>query len=306
MAIKILKEQNLGWINIDQVDADALAFLKKNYNFHKLDYEDLQTENHTPKIDSYNNYLFVVLQFPHWRADQEIFVLNELDIFIGDNYLITVQNNKTKEMKNSFYKCLKNKNAKKDWMGRSSGYLLYKLIEALYHDIQPILNNMGKKLSEMETDVFAGEQNSQLVKELGLYRRNIMHLRRILDPQRYVIATLSHTRRAFLDESLSLYFDNVTDHLNKLWAIVDTYRETVEGLHVTIESLIKRRTNKVISALTIISVSLLPLTLLSGIYGMNINGLPYAGDPLRVLMIFIGLAVVILLVILLMRNKKWL
>jgi magnesium transporter len=306
MAIKTLKQKNLTWVNIDSVDDSALSFLKENYNFHQLDFEDLQGDSQTPKIDTYKNYLFIVFQFPHWKPDSQTVIPHEIDVFIGDRYLITVQHTKSKEMKNFFYRCMKNKSIKRDWMSGSSGYLLYKLLEALFRNSQPMLNGMGKQLYQIEEQIFAGDHDPVVVRQLGVHRRNVLHFRRILDPQRYLISTLSHTRRSFLDETLNLYFDDVTDYLNKLWAIVNTYKDTVEGLHVTVESLINHRTNKVISALTVISVSLLPLTLLSGIYGMNIAGLPYAQNPLWVWMMFVGLLGFIAFVIIVMKKKKWL
>lgn len=306
MPIKVIKQQNLTWVNVDNVDNEALKYLRDNYNFHHLDLEDIQGESETPKIDVYKNYLFIVLQFPHWNSDTLTVMPVEIDVFVGENYLITIQHSKTKEMKNFFYRCMKNKKIKGDWMSQSSGYLLYKLMEALFRNSQPILNNIGKRLNELEKAVFEGEQDTQIIKLLAIHRRNILHYRRILDPQRYLVATLSHTRKPFLDENLSLYFDDVNDYLSKLWAIIETYKDAINGLHVTVESLINQRTNKVIGALTVISVSLLPLTLLSGIYGMNISGLPFAKNPSFVWGMFLTLAVGIVVLIVVMRKRKWL
>jgi magnesium transporter len=200
---------------------------------------------------------------------------------------------------------MKNRRTKKEWMSGSSGYLLYRLVEALFHNSRPILNNIGKYISILETDIFEGEQDTQSIKQLAVHRRNVLNFRRIIDPQRYLIANLSHTRKMFIQEDMSLYFDDVVDYLNKLWAISDTYKDTIDGLHVTVESLINQRTNKVIGALTVISVSLLPLTLLSGIYGMNIP-LPYQQSSSFVWFMFLGLAGVILFVITVMKKRKWL
>ncbi|MFH1286684.1 MAG: magnesium transporter CorA family protein [Candidatus Magasanikbacteria bacterium] len=304
MAIKIIKEGGLSWINIDQINEESLAYLKENHNFHHLDLEDIQSESQTPKIDTYKKYLFLVLHFPHWNSTTKTVISHEVDIFIGETYLITVQHTKSKEMKNFFYRCMKNKKTKKDWMSGTSGYLLYRLVESLFNNSHPILNNVGKHISRAEDEVFAGEQDTKIIRELAVHRRNILSFRRIIDPQRYLIANLSHTRNEFIHEDLSLYFDNVVDYLNKLWAVSDTYKDTVDGLHVTVESLINQRTNKVIGALTVISVALLPLTLFSGIYGMNI-GLPFAEKPHLVWVMFLGLAVFILLVIAMMKNRKW-
>ena len=158
----------------------------------------------------------------------------------------------------------------------------------------------------VEQDIFGGEQDTNVVKKLAINRRNILNFRRIIDPQRYLIANLSHTRKPFLNEKTSLYFDNINDYLSKLWSIVETYRDTVNGLHVTTESLINQRTNKVIGVLTTISVALLPFTVLSSIYGMNIVGLPYAQNPLGVWLMFLGLAALVFITIVVMRKKTWL
>ncbi len=304
MSIKTLTQKNLTWVSIDKIDEESLDFLKKNYNFHHLDLEDIQSEQQIPKIDTYKNYLFIVLHFPHWQANIQTLKPLEIDIFIGDNFIITIQRSKSKEMKNFFYRCMNNRKIKADWMSGSSGYLLYRLIEALLENTRPILTNIGKQLSIAENQIFEGEQDPQTIRKLAIHRRNILQFRRILEPQKFMIANLSHTRKTFLDEKLSLYFDDINDYLSKIWAIIESYKETVDGLHITVESMINQRTNKVISALTVISVSLLPLTLLSGIYGMNIMGLPFAKNPVWVWSMFLGLAAIIVILIVIMRKKK--
>lgn len=306
MAIKVIQQDSLTWINIDQVNEEAQEYLRKNHNFHHLDLEDVQGESQTPKLDVYKNYLFLVLQFPHWHGATQTIRANEIDFFLGDDYLITVQHTKSKEMKNFFYRCMKNKSVKKEWMSHSSGFLLYQIVNALFRNSQPLLNNIGKQISSIENEIFEGQQDTDTIQNLAKHRRNIHTFRRILDPQRYLIGTLSHTRKPFLNEETSLYFDDVSDHLNKLWAIVDTYRDSINGLHVTVESLINQRTNKVISMLTVFSVALLPLTLLSGIYGMNISGLPFATEPGFVWGMFGVLALFIFAVIAVMRHNRWL
>ena len=150
MAIKIIEQKNLRWINVDTVDAESLQYLKENFNFHHLDLEDIQGESQTPKIDVYKNYLFIVLQFPHWSGETQTVIHYEMDIFIGENFLVTIQHIKSKEIKKFFYRCMKNKSIKRDWMSKESGYLLYRIIESLFRQTQPILNNIGKQISDIE------------------------------------------------------------------------------------------------------------------------------------------------------------
>lgn len=303
MSIKTFTQDKLTWVNIDKIDEESLLYLKKNYQFHPLDYEDLLSEQQVPKIDSYKDYLFIILKFPHWQAETNSIIEHEIDIFIGDNYLVTIQHSKSKEIKNFFYRCMNNRKIKADWLS-SSGFLLYRLIDSLFENSGHILNHMGKQIGELEHEIYQGAQESSIIKKLSIYRRNILHFRRIIDPQKYLIANLSNVRRTFLDESLKLYFDDVSDDLNRIWAIIETYKETVNGLHITVESLLNRRTNKIISSLTVISVALLPLNLLAGIYGMNIDKLPFAHNPVFVWSMFGLLAGLIVLIILIMQKKK--
>ena len=304
MAIRIIKQKNLTWANIDKVDEEALKYLMENYNFHHLDLEDLQSEAQTPKLDVYKNYLFVVLQFPTWQLHSRTISTQEIDMFLGDEYLITIQHTKSKEMKNFFFRCMRNRKIKSDWMNKSSGYLLNRIIESLFSNSEPILNNMGRQISKLEEEVFSKEPDVKTVRELAIHRRNILNFRRIIDPQRYLISNLTHTRKPFLDESLTLYFNNINDYLSKIWSIIENYKETVDGIHVTVESLIARRTNRVVATLTAISVALLPLTLLSGIYGMNIDNLPFAHNPLYVWIMFLSLATFISVILIILRKKR--
>lgn len=307
MPIKTITKNNLTWINIDSVDAEAIEYLKNNYHFHHLDLEDVESEStHIPKVDVYRNYLFIVLHFPQWNNAEKKINIHEIDFFVGDNYLITIQHSKTKEMKTFFYRCMKNRRVKTEWLSGTSGYLFYQLIEALFHETRPILSNIGRHVSLIENEIFSGEQNVKLIRELAAHRRNILSFRRIIDPERHLLSTLSNIRKPFLDETLSLYFDDVRDYMDKLWAIVETYKETTDGLHITVESLINQRTNRIISALTVISVALLPLNLLASMYGMNIDGLLWAQSPIKVWGIFLGLGLLITSIILVYRRKRWL
>ncbi|HAT03840.1 MAG TPA: hypothetical protein DCS29_03665 [Candidatus Magasanikbacteria bacterium] len=305
MSIKEIRQDNITWININRVNEESITYLKKHYKFHQLDIEDIQSENQNPKLDVYKNYLFLVFLLPQWKEGGKKIISQEIDIFVGENYLVTVQHGKNKEIKNFFYRCMNNRKIKAEWMTQSPGYLLYKLLEALYSQARPTLENIGRQISDMENEIFTTDQDARAIRHLALHRRNVLNYRRILDPQRYIMSTLSHTRKLFLDESLSIYFDNIKDYLDKLWIIADTYKETIDGLHLTVESLINQKTNKVIGALTVISVSLLPLTLLSGIYGMNIINLPYSEHPWAVWSMFIGLAAIILLIIFVMKKRRW-
>lgn len=306
MPFKTLTEHNLTWVNIEGVDEESLKLLKDNYHFHPLDLEDIQTETQTPKLDVYKNYLFLVLHVPLWNHEDRRVTSQQIDFFITDNALISIQHHKNKDLQALFYRCLKNKKMRSEWLGGNSGFLLYYILEALFEEARPILNNIGKHLTMIENEVFSGEQNTSLIRQLSYHRRNILAYGRIIEPQRYLMSNLAHIRRPFMDESSSVYFDDIRDYLDKLWSIVDNYKESVHGLYITVESMINQRTNKVLTMLTIISVALLPHTLFFNMYGMNLSFLPGAEHPTAAWWALGGLTLIVFsgLVITLRRMKK--
>lgn len=304
MSLQQVTTNTLKWVNIPTITPDAIAHLEAQYDFHELDIEDIQEITQTPKLDVYKEYLFLVMQFPQWDKESNQVVRHEMAVFLGDGYLITVQRGQSQEIAAFFNRCMKSDTLKEDWMEGSSSYLLYNILEALFHSTQPILNRIGKSLTALEEDIFDGEPNTHTIRSLAFQRRNVLNFRRILDPQRYLISNLTHIRKPFMDQDIAIYIDDIHDYLNKLWSIVNGYKDTINGLHTTVESLINQRTNKVISALTVVSASLLPLSLLSGIYGMNIP-LPYATNPIFVWGMFGMLACTIVGIILIMKRKQW-
>lgn len=306
MAIKTIQEKNLTWAHIEQLDEEGLNYLKTEHNFHHLDLEDIQNESHIPKIDIYKNYLFIILQFPQWQGEQELVVAQEIDIFLTETHLITIGHGRSRDLKDVFYRCIKNRNTRRDWMGQTSGYLLSQVLDELFHLSQPLFNNIGKRISTIESDIYAGSHGRYRIRELGKHRRNVLQLQRIIDPERYVIANLSHIRKPFLNEEATLYFDDVHDYLSKLWSIVEAYKETLKGLHITVESLINQQTNSIITYLTILSVIALPYNLVSGIYGMNLSSLPFADKPVFVWSLFGLLTIFIIIATILFRKKRWL
>lgn len=305
MEVKTISYQDLEWINIDKSTPEAIDFLRENFDFHPLDFEDVQEKNVTPKIDVYEEYLFLVLQYPWWCSEEEKIKYNELHIFLGDGYLITIQQNGANETEALFQACKEDKKIKQKWMKSSSGFLLYNILENVFQQRRTILNKIGRKVSDIEEEVFAGEQNTKTIKKIAQYRRSILTIRRIIDPQRYLVSKLAHIRKPFLGEELEIYFDDISDYMKKLWAVVENYKDTISGLHITVESLIDQRTNKIIQALTIASVAFMPPTLLAGIFGMNIE-LPFQNQPSIVWSMYGVIFILVVVAILGMKRKKWL
>jgi len=266
--------ENNRWINIINPKEKDLANLKKKYKFHKLDLEDCLQEAQRPKIDEYEKYLFIVLQFPVYNKRHHRFDTEQVNIFIGQNYMITVHKGNLPVINKIFDKCKKSPNARKIFFGESTGYLLYELINSLFNAIFPITDKIQLSLKRIEDEIFEVLHPKDQLYSIMVLKKNIITLRKMILPQRSVIAALEHKQKRFLPENLVIYFDDVVDQIEKLWNILETQKEVIESLEDTNESLLSHNINSTMKTLTVFSVIMLPLTFLTGLFGMNVK-LPF-------------------------------
>ncbi|MBD3360558.1 magnesium/cobalt transporter CorA [Candidatus Peregrinibacteria bacterium] len=300
------KEKNFTWVSINNLDEKAALYLKKNYKFHHLDIEDcFSKEVQRPKIDEYDEYLFIILNVPVKQGKRKLINSLELNIFIGQNFVITVHKD-LPLLKDLFAKCKKNKKTKEEYMGLGSGYFLYMIIDDLFEDGFPLLDDLYKQLNELEIDVFEVDYSRDRLKDILLLKKDIINFRRIIMPQRAIIAQLEHKNKKFLPEKLDVYFDDIVDKIEKIWNNLENLQELAVSLQETNESIISHNTNNVIKILTIFSVIMLPLTFITGFYGMNINNLPLAQHPLSLPVITGILVAIAVIMVSYFRYRRWL
>ncbi len=189
-------------------------------------------------------------------------------------------------------------------MGSGSGFLLYEIIDQLYSAAFPMLDKIEKSVTSLERDVFSLSEQHDMLKDILVLKKNIITFRRIIAPQRTVIAQIEHKNKKFLPDSLEIYFDDVVDKVEKIWNNLESLKDLIESLQDTNESIISHTTNNVIKILTVFSVVMLPLTFLTGLYGMNV-ALPMA-DKNGVFLILAGTMVgIVLLMLGLFKYKRW-
>ncbi len=288
MSIETVTHGKVTWTNIEQPTPEDIEVLRRNYNFHPLDLEDCLSKIERPKIDEYEDYLFIVMHFPVYDADQLISRPSEVDFFIGSGYLVTVHDGILKPIYQLFDDCQRYERTRSKHMGREASRLLYSVIDALVDYCFPVLDKVDSNIHVIEEEVFTADMR-RVVQDISIVRRDIIALRRIIRPQIAIVANLEQKDRPFIQEELDVYFGDIVDHLNKARDILEDHREVIEGLSETSDSVISYRINEMMRILAIISVVMLPLTLLSGIYGMNIY-LPLARNPLSFIFI-IGLMI---------------
>jgi magnesium transporter len=268
---------DLRWINIERPGPAERAWLEEHFEFHPLDYEDVLSRNQRPKIDEYEDYLFIVLYFPVF--DKTVGRLNaaELDIFIGPDYLITLPNTQIPPVEYLFERCRSHDEVRESMLSKGSGYLLYKIVDDSFDYCFPMLRKIGNKLERLEEDIFEG-RSEEVVRDISNSKQEIINFRKVIRPQRAVLRDLERTKQRYLAEDLEVYFDDIVDASERIWDMLENFKEVIEALEDTNESVLSHRVNEVLRVLTAFSVIILPLTLLASIFGMNV-GLPGGGDP---------------------------
>jgi magnesium transporter len=254
-------------------------------------------------VDDADDYIFLVLHFPVYSKLVRITTPSEVDIFVGPNYLITAHSGALRTLNRMFKQCQEDPAARETMLGRSAGYLLYLITDKLVDYCFPILNKIDDNIERVEDQIFE-EKVRQTVYEISIIRRDVIAFRRVIKPLIPVIASLERKNRPLLGEEMEEYFGDISDHLSKMWDTLEDYKEVIEGLSDTINSLTSNRINEIIKVLTIISVILLPLTLISGIYGMNID-LPADENPLAFEIVIGTMVVVIGGMLTFFKWRKW-
>ena len=305
MGVETLTHGRVTWVNIEKPTAQDMEALQRLYpHFHPLDLEDCLSRIERPKIDEYDDYLFIIMQFPVFDSSSLVSKPGEVDMFIGKGYLVTVHDGDLWPIANLFDDCQANENTRAKHMGRGASGLLHDTIDLLVDYCFPILYKVDANIREIEEDVFT-ERVPDVVRELSWVRRDIIALQRIVKPQMTILTNLQQEDRPFIREGLDVYFDDVLDHLRKAWDMLEDHRDVIEGLDDTANTLTSYRLGEIMKILTIISVTLLPLTLLSGIYGMNV-ALPLdENSPYSFLVILALMALMVAGMLLYFKRKKW-
>jgi magnesium transporter len=302
--VEVVEAEGLRWINIERPRQIDRAWLEEHFDFHPLDYEDVFSRNQRPKVDEYDGYLFVVLHFPVF--DKRVNRLNgaEVDIFVGPDFLITLPNENLQPLQYLFDRCRTNEDIREDMFSKGAGYLLYKVVDACVDASFPMLRKMGLKLERLEQAIFDEEANREIVRDLSNAKQEIINFRKIVRPQRVALKDLERTKR-YVTGELDIYFDDINDASERVWDMLENFKEVIEGLENTNESVLSHRLNDSIRVLTAFSVIMLPLTLIASILGMNV-GVPGEGS-IHAFWITIGVMLSVLTgMILWFRKRGWL
>jgi magnesium transporter len=261
---------NNGFTWIDgSPDRALMKQLGDRFTFHELNLEDCLSKIQIPKIDRYDDHIFVILHFPVIERER-IPKSSQLAVFIGNNYLVTVHQKELRPVAEIFQQCRQSEKSRQELMGKSAGYLFHSIVDALTDDMLNIVKKIVGNIDDIEDVVF--DEKTDAAKEISYIRREITSLRRIAIPLRRTLTEVAAKDiEHFSEEDFTLYFDDVNDHIDKAIETLDESKETIEIFKDTDFTHGTDKSNKILAMLTIIFTLSMPVSILSSLYGMNVD-----------------------------------
>jgi magnesium transporter len=254
------------WVDLAaEANLEHETMLLDTFKFHPLAIDDALRETHVPKVDDWGTYLYIVLRAvdPEHLADEQLGTL-EVDIFLGQNYLVTYHPKAIAAVDRVWASCYRDERHVK----KGASHLLYKLVDELVADYMPVVERIDEAIDEIEQEVFA-EAKPIVLERIFVLKRNLLHFRRVIAPQREVLNKLARGDYAVIDAEAQLFFRDVYDHLVRLHDLTESLRDLVGSALDTYLSVVNNRMNDVMRTLTVITTLFMPISFLVGFFGMN-------------------------------------
>lgn len=265
--IRLLAEpDSLLWVDFDgEPDEAAEAILTGIFRFHPLAVDDALEETHTPKVDDWGEYLYIVLNAMTLVTEPRIEIDSvELDVFLGKNFVVTHHDAPIRAIQKTHAACLRDKRA----ISQGPDHLLYKIVDELVADYQPMIELLDDRIDNIEDDVLNNPRPAT-IQEIFALKRALQVMRRIITPQREVLNKLARDEYEVVDPKDRIFFRDVYDHLVRLHELNESMRDLVGGALDTYLSVVNNRMNDVMKTLTIITTLFMPISFVTGFFGMN-------------------------------------
>jgi len=303
MAKAIERSGGLLWVDLEGADAaEARPILDGVFHFHHLAVDDcLNPHIDTPKIDDYGQYLFVISQGIRFHARSERLETTELDLFLGPNYVVSFHSHRLAAVDDVRRRATENG----PLASRGADFLTHALLDALVDQFQPVVAEMDQAVDALEEAVLTNPQQ-RLLHDMLLLKRNSQRLRRTLLPQRDAVNRFARGEfPRLVSEETHMYFRDIYDHVVRVEDMVESLRDLTESVLGTYLSAINNRMNEVMKVLSIVATIILPLTLISGIYGTNFENLPELGWQWGYFGMLGAMAIIALGLVAFFRWRRW-
>ncbi|MDD5433649.1 MAG: magnesium transporter CorA family protein [Candidatus Pacebacteria bacterium] len=276
--MQIIKANKITWIDIKGPTQSDLEHLGQNFDLHPLVLKEIMPQIDFPKIENYEDYLFLVIFYPFFDKETSSTIPFELDIIVGKNFLITNHYRDIVPLSALFHECNLYPEKMEQFCDDGPGELLYRILNEILQACFPKISHIKQNIDEIEKIIFKKE-NKKAINKIADVKRDIIGFERILDPQKIVLQNLIQEGKNFFPKKLLPYFHNLNNVYNQVKNLIETNEKTLSSLEATNQSLIDTKTNEIMKILTLFSVIVFPLTLLAALFGMNTKILPLVGLP---------------------------
>ena len=294
------------WVNIERPKEGDISCLKDNYPFHPLDLADCVSRTQRPKLDIYQDYLFLIFHYSVWDKINRVAVAEQVSVFLGNNYVVTVHNGRFTPLVELFRQCQSNEDARKDYFSNGSGFLVYSIIDRSVDSYFPILDKLLVLMDNVEDRVF--DETIEAAKEVFILRRDVVTQRRIMFPNRTTFGELESKISRFSKIDLTPHFGDIMDHMNKICETLDELKDIIEAFKDTDYVLSTNRIKGFLRILTFFAGIALPFVIISGLFSMNVF-LPFSDRNTNIIL-FLLLVVIMggisALTYFYLRRKRWL
>jgi magnesium transporter len=294
---------SITWININGLShINDIEKIGNHYNLHPLILEDIVNTAQRPKIDEYDDYMFVVIKMLYYNTEENI-ISEQVSFILGKNYVLTFQ-----EADGDVFENVRDRirHGKGRIRGLGSDYLLYALIDSVTDHYYSIIEKMGDKIEDLEDNLFNGQTQNEISQQIQDLKRELLKVRRAIFPLREIINRIEKTEHKLILDKTLHYFRDIYDHIIQVTENIDIYREMVWSLMDMYMTAISNKMNEVMKVLTIIATIFIPLTFIAGIYGMNFDNIPELHYKYSYFILWIVMILLFIGMLFYFKRKKWL
>jgi magnesium transporter len=295
-----MEKPGLLWLDLDDPMSPSLDDLAHQYGFHELTVEDCRQGIQLAKIDYYDDYSFIIINSTHFTAKPCEVVTREIDVYIGSDYIITVHFGKSLSV-DEIEKRIQSPNGHR--LSRPD-MVLHAIIDIVVDRYLPTLDHIGDTIDDVEDELLLNPA-PQLLETIFSLKRGLLNFRRAVSSQRELLNAIVRDESPFIQDDMTTYFRDVYDHAVRAMDLVETYRDLLAGGLDIYLTQMANRTNDIVKGLTILATIMLPLTLLTGYFGMNFESMPLLKNPHGVWYLTIGMALISIAMLIYFKYKKW-
>lgn len=304
--INEIQNNGLLWVNVTQPEEKLLRSLQKRFQLEDQEIKESMPSFQRPKFVKRADYYFMILHFPVFDKKTRRLGFTEVDFFLNGHSLITVHDNKLPVIENFFNECQRNQETKAGFFQGTAAHLFFEVLDRLLDSIFPILLHVNDDITSVDKVLFTKIPDRKMAEEILRLKTNVVSFRRTMQGHKTVLEHLISSGGRELDlQSYQNYINTSRQHVNEIWHMLESQKESVDALDETNESVVGLRTNEIMRTLTIISVITFPLTLVATLFSIKAPGTPFVLTPFGFWKVAGLIAAGAFLMFFVFKRKKW-